>query len=71
MNADHSPDAAAVTVTPSADRPETALFSAFFSLSERGACPAGASERRRKRAAEPPRSPAMGFREEASVRLGL
>jgi hypothetical protein len=61
-------------VTPSAEGREIALFSSILGLSTRfpmGACRAGASERRRKRAAEPPRSPAMGFRDGASVRLGL
>jgi hypothetical protein len=67
MNSDTSPDAAAATVTPTADRPETALFSAFFSLSD---CPP-TSGQWGERAAEPPRSPAMGFRDGASVRLGL
>ena len=67
MNSDHSPDAAAATVTPSADRPETALFSAFFSLSD---CPP-TSGQRGERAAEPPRSPSVGLRAAAAVRLGL
>jgi hypothetical protein len=67
MNPDTSPNADAVTVTPSADRPETALFSAFLSLSE---CPP-TSGQWGERAAEPPRSPSVGLRAAAAVRLGL
>ena len=67
MNSDHSPDAAAVTVTPSDERREIALFSSILGLSTRFPMSGEIGER----AAEPPRSPAMGFREGASVRLGL
>jgi len=67
MNSDHSPDAAAVTVTPSAEGREIVLFSSILGLSTRFPMSGEIGER----AAEPPRSPAMGFREGASVRLGL
>ena len=67
MNSDHSSDADAVTVTPSAEGLEIALFSSILGLSTRFPV----SEQFGERAAEPPRSPAMGFREGASVRLGL
>jgi hypothetical protein len=56
-----------VTVTPSAEGLEIALFSSILGLSTRFPV----SEQFGERAAEPPRSPAMGFREGASVRLRL
>ena len=73
-----SPDAAAATVTPSAERREIALFSSILGLSTAFQC----REKSAERAAEPPRGPAIGSgrgirsdsaltRAPASVRLGL
>ncbi|MDA1088426.1 MAG: hypothetical protein O2901_15600, partial [Verrucomicrobia bacterium] len=51
MNSDHSPDAAAATVTPTAEGCEIALFSSILGLSTRFPV----SEQFGERAAEPQR----------------
>ena len=67
MNSDHSPDAAAVTVTPSDERREFALFSSILGLSTRFPMSGEIGER----AAEPPRSPAVRLGLSAALRLAL
>jgi len=67
MNSDTSPDAAAATVTPTAEGCEIALFSSILGLSTRFPV----SEQFGERAAEPPRSPAVRFGLSAAIRPAL